>query len=155
MKRIGLPLVTCLVAIASGARAQQPLVVSGRVFDDTTGCPLGNANIHVIGGPAQAMTNTQGRYRLTGLPTTSFVLEATHVGYQPARTLNMMPTDSSARADFSLIRAVGDSARPQAYPKARCHLEPRDSMPQRVVSGARPSAPPAGPVREPGRTRTG
>ncbi|MGH7583532.1 MAG: carboxypeptidase regulatory-like domain-containing protein [Gemmatimonadales bacterium] len=122
MKHIALTF--ALVVAGASAAGAQARVATGRVFDDTTGCPLTGVSIHVVGGPAQAITNSQGRYRLTGLPSTDFTLEAARIGYQAKRTLSMTPTDSSVRADFSLIRATGDSARPQMYPKQKCHLEP-------------------------------
>jgi len=128
MRKLALVLGVLVVTAVSGVQAQAQRAVSGRVFDDTTDCPLAGVSIHVVGGPAQAVSNTQGRYRLTGLPSTSFVLEASRMGYQAKRTLNMMATDSSARADFSLYRASGDSARPQIYPRQKCHLEPQDTM---------------------------
>lgn len=104
-----------------------PRTVSGRVFDDTTGCPLGGVQIQAVGGTGRALTNTQGRYLLASLPTGEFVLQASRAGYQPKPSLSMTVSDSSARVDFSLVRSAGDSAARIAYSRKTCQLEPADS----------------------------
>jgi hypothetical protein len=55
------------------------------------------------------------------------IVQAAKAGYRPIQTLPMTVPDSSARADFSLIRATGDSAARAAYPRKSCQLEPADS----------------------------
>lgn len=127
MTRTTLLLVAALVGLTQFAEGQAvPRAVSGRVFDDTTGCPLAGAQIQAIGGSGRAVTNTQGRYRLAGLPDGDVVVQAAKAGYRPIQTLPMTVPDSSARADFSLIRAAGDSAARAAYPRKACQLEPPD-----------------------------
>jgi len=121
-----LAVVTCFIAVAS-AHAQVPRAVSGRVFDEITDCPLAGTAIRVVGDSARTTTNVQGRYRLTSVPAGTFMLEATHVGYQASSTLGLTASDSSVRVDFSLVRATGDSARPGIYPAKACHLEAMDA----------------------------
>ena len=128
MIRTTLLLIATLVGGTQLAEGQAaPRAVSGRVFDDTTGCPLAGVQIQAAGGTGRAVTNTQGRYRLASLPGGDVIVQAAKAGYRPSQTLPMMVPDSSARADFSLIRATGDSASRAAYPRKACQLEPADS----------------------------
>jgi hypothetical protein len=113
------------VAVAQGT----PRTVSGRVFDDTTGCPLRGVQVHPVGSTSRALTDVQGRYRLGGLPDGNFVLEAVRAGYLARQTLPMMVRDSSKRVDFSLLRAPADSAGRANYPRKACQLEPPDDRP--------------------------
>jgi hypothetical protein len=127
MTRITLLLLGALAGGAQFAEGQAvPRAVSGRVFDDTTGCPLAGVQIQAAGGTGRVLTNTQGRYRLVGLPDGDVIVQAAKAGYVLSRTLPMTVPDSSARADFSLLRAVGDSASRAAYPRKACQLEPPD-----------------------------
>ena len=128
MLRSTLLLMGLLVAGAQLAEGQAGArAVSGRVFDDTTGCPLAGVQIQAVGGTGRALTNTQGRYRLASVPDGDVVVQATKTGYRPLQTLPMTVPDSSARADFSLIRAAGDSAARAVYPRKACQLEPADN----------------------------
>jgi hypothetical protein len=128
MTRTALLLMGLVVGVTQFAEGQAgPRAVSGRVFDDTTGCPLAGVRIQTVDGAGRALTNSQGRYRLASLPDGDVVVLATKAGYRPSQTLPMTVPDSSARADFSLIRATGDSASRTAYPRKACQLEPADS----------------------------
>jgi hypothetical protein len=103
-----------------------PRAVSGRVFDDTTGCPLAGVQLQAVGGTGRALTNTQGRYRLASLPDGDVVVQAAKAGYRSQQTLPTTVSDSSVRVDFSLIRVAGDSAARATYPSKTCQLEPPD-----------------------------
>jgi hypothetical protein len=128
MTRTTLLLIGAVVGGVQFAQGQAgPRTVSGRVFDDTTGCPLGSVQIQAVGGSGRVLTNTQGRYRLSGLPDGEFVLTASRAGYQSKQSLSMTVSDSSARVDFSLVRATSDSASRAGYPRKTCQLEPADS----------------------------
>jgi Carboxypeptidase regulatory-like domain len=130
MMRATLLLIGAMVGGVQLAQAQAvPRTVSGRVFDDTTGCPLGGVQIQAVGGTGHALTNAQGRYRLGALPEGEFVLQAAHGGYQPKQTLTMTVSDSSARVDFSLVRATGDSAARVGVSRRTCQLEPPGDKP--------------------------
>jgi hypothetical protein len=127
MTRTTLLLIAVLVGGVQFAEGQAvPRAVSGRVFDDTTGCPLAGVQIQAVGGTGRAVTNTQGRYRLAALPDGDVVVQAAKTGYRPLQTLPLTVSDSAVRADFSLIRATGDSAARAAYPRKTCQLEPVD-----------------------------
>jgi hypothetical protein len=117
-----------VVAIPSVARAQNmnmsPMVVSGRVFDDTTGCPLRGAKVTLELTSTSTTTDANGRYRLATSSMGKIDMVAMLNGYLPRHHDGISVTDSSSRVDFSLVRATGDSAMHVKYPPAKCHLEP-------------------------------
>src|SRR4051812_32333681 len=84
-------------------------MVSGRIFDDPTSCPLRAAVINVVGSPARTMTDAQGRSPLGGFPATAFTLQVALNGYVTATTENVIATDTATRVDFSLERATADA----------------------------------------------
>lgn len=127
MLRTSVLIMAALVGGVSVASAQDASrAVSGRVFDDTTGCPVAGVALQAAGGSSRALTNTQGRYRLTSLPAGDVVVQASKAGYRTAQSLPTTVSDSSVRIDFSLIRALGDSAARAGYPRKACQLEPPD-----------------------------
>jgi hypothetical protein len=128
MTRTTLLLVGLLAGGAQIAHGQGvPRAVSGRVFDDTTGCPLASVQIQAVGGTSRTTTNVQGRYRLASVPDGEVIIQAARAGYRTQQSLPMAVSDSSARIDFSLVRANGDSTSRVAYPRKTCQLEPADS----------------------------
>jgi hypothetical protein len=100
------------------------MMVSGRVFDDTTGCPLRGAQVAQGDGATHVTTDVNGRYRMTSVPATPFSLRVTLAGYRPRQADSVMVTDTTARVDFSLKRVVADSAGNTRYPPKACQLEP-------------------------------
>ena len=131
MKRFALMTMLLLAGAAQGAVAQGGGIptVSGRVFDDTTGCPLRGVSLTAVGSTAKTVTDANGRYHLRGLPTAAFTLQAMLAGYTPSSTENLMVTDSATRVDFSLVRAMVDTgAKPKvSYPSMKCVLDRKDS----------------------------
>ncbi len=129
MKRLIL-MMALVVGVSATASAQggSPMV-SGRVFDDTTGCPLRGVAISAVSSPAHTMTDANGRYYLKGVPTTPFTLQAMLAGYVMAGTDNVVASDSSVRVDFSLLRAMRDTTmKPKPhYPSMKCVLDVKDS----------------------------
>ena len=129
MTRTTLLAMVMMVGGAQLAHAQgAPRMVSGRVFDDSTGCPLTSAKVTAGTGTISAVTDAHGRYRLANPPTESFSLRVTLAGFQPQQADDVTVTDSTERVDFSLPRAFRDGSTQVAYPKAACRLEPRDSL---------------------------
>lgn len=129
LKRVAVLAIVLVGAATAGAAAQGGApMVSGRVFDDTTGCPLRGATISAVGSPAKTMTDAQGRYYLKGAPSTPFTLQAVLTGYQSQANDNVVAPDSATRVDFSLLRAVESAGRPRVrYPTMKCVLDRRDS----------------------------
>ena len=128
------PLTILMLAVAASTahgQATTGSMVSGRIFDDITSCPLRGAAITAVGSAAHTTTDAQGRYYLRGAPSTPFTLQVSARGYVTQATDNILANDPDARVDFSLERAPSDSTarRPAVrYPVARCVLDRRDSL---------------------------
>lgn len=119
-------LATCaLVGGAHAAHAQAATTnqISGRVYDDSTGCPLPHVQVSVLGGALHTVTNAQGRYALPNSAQPMVSLQAMMAGYMTKQTDSVMTGDEGARVDFSLQRS-GMANGKTHYPAARCHLEP-------------------------------
>ena len=131
MKRLTLIAVLLMVGGARAARAQAGGIptVSGRVFDDTTGCPLRGVSLTAVGSAAKTTTDANGRYHLRAVPTTPFTLLAALGGYVTQSNSNLVVTDSAARVDFSLLRAPADTGAKARvrYPGMQCILDRKDS----------------------------
>jgi hypothetical protein len=110
-------------AQAAHAQAATSNQISGRVFDDSTGCPLAHAQVSVLGGTLHTTTNQQGRYYLPKSSPQMVSLQAMLSGYASKQTDSISPGDEGARVDFSLERSPMANARTH-YPSAQCHLEP-------------------------------
>jgi hypothetical protein len=128
MPRPTLLLAALVLSLAATASAQDaPRKVSGRVFDDSTGCPLHGAQVTINGSATHTATDANGRYRLVDPPTGPLSLRTTLAGYQPQQVDGVVVSDSLSRVDFTLPRTFRDGSVQTAYPKAACHLAPRDS----------------------------
>jgi len=75
----GLLLLTTLVASSSFAQSGK---IAGRVTDADTGDPLPGVNVVVVGTTLGAATDTDGDYFIANLPTGTYGVRASFVGYQ-------------------------------------------------------------------------
>jgi Carboxypeptidase regulatory-like domain len=112
-----------------GAQAGGAPMVSGRVFDDTTGCPLRGVALSAVGATAKTLTDANGRYYLRAVPTAPFTLQAGLAGYATQTVAGLLVGDSTARVDFSLPRDMRDAGAkpPVRYPSMQCVLDRKDS----------------------------
>ncbi len=74
-----------LLSFTSGARAQQPGVVSGRVVDATSHEAIAGAQISVEGTRTGGLTDSQGRFRLPGLTGSTVVLRVQMLGFREVK----------------------------------------------------------------------
>lgn len=126
--KTGILLVGLVVAMVSSAQAQDGgRKVSGRVFDDSTGCPLRGATLAVSGAALHVLSDANGRYRMMNPPVAPFTLAASLRGYGTEYSANLVVSDSSARVDFSLARAQADSTTGTVYSRKACRLEPANA----------------------------
>ena len=128
MKRMSFFAVVLMAGVMSGAAAQGAagLMVSGRVFDDTTGCPLRGVALTAVGATAKTVTDANGRYYLHAVPSSPFTLQAMLAGYATQTAPNLVVSDTAARVDFTLLRDPSDSKKIR-YPSMHCVLDRRDS----------------------------
>jgi iron complex outermembrane receptor protein len=73
---------TGVVAINAGADVIPPPTLSGRVVD-TLGTPLAQVRVTVLETERSTLTNAEGRYTLSDLPTGTYAVSFALVGYAP------------------------------------------------------------------------
>ena len=101
--------VAVLVALAArpahlAAQQALPAAVRGTVRDSVTATPVPDATVSVDAGPA-VLTDTGGRYLLTGLEPRTTLIHVQRLGYRAAtRTVALSPGDT-AQLDFALAPA--------------------------------------------------
>jgi outer membrane receptor protein involved in Fe transport len=77
--------------------------ISGKVTDAGTGEPLVGANVVIVGTQMGAATNVSGEYVILNVPTGTYTLRATYVGYQNITITNLMVNnDLTTQANFQL-----------------------------------------------------
>jgi hypothetical protein len=74
------------LSLASGPAAAQTGIVTGRVEDAQTARPISDASVQIAGTLLGALTDGQGAFRITGVPTGNRTLRVTHLAYG-ARTV--------------------------------------------------------------------
>lgn len=90
-----------VLAVATGAAAQQPATVYGTVRDSASGASIQGAQVGAGGGHV-AFTDVAGRYILTGLPAGTLVLSVRRLSYSPAADTLVLTAGDSIRVDFVL-----------------------------------------------------
>ena len=81
---------------SAAALAQTTGVITGTVRDRRTQELLPGVSVVVEGANVGTVTDEQGRYRLTGVPTGSYNLRATSVGYDALLRANVVVTSGNA-----------------------------------------------------------
>jgi len=75
--------------------------VTGRVVDTKTGEPLIGANVVVEGTSMGSATDLSGNYQIKNIPTGSYTLVATYIGYQTKKITNVkISTGKTERLDI-------------------------------------------------------
>ncbi len=107
--RRGLPLLVALLLWAAGpaaAPAQQG-TVRGRVVDASTGEPVFEASVRVLGTVRVTFTDAEGRFLLAGVPSGLQRLSVERLGYAPQRIDVPVPGAGAATLEIALeLRAV-------------------------------------------------
>ncbi|MBC8151512.1 MAG: TonB-dependent receptor, partial [Bacteroidetes bacterium] len=100
-------------SLTTVANAQNTGVILGTAKDKRTQEPLAGATIVADGTPNGTTTDAEGRYRLT-LPTGTYTLRATLLGYQPATKFNVvLSSGNSQQLTFDLDETTTDLAEVQ------------------------------------------
>nr|MDQ3309158.1 SusC/RagA family TonB-linked outer membrane protein [Gemmatimonadota bacterium] len=86
--------------------AQQAGTVQGTVVDATTGRGLAGVQISVAGTNVRGGTNTEGEYRLSGVPAGTSTVTATRVGYTTGTQTVTLAAGGAATANFRLATSA-------------------------------------------------
>ena len=76
----------------------------GRVVDRETGRPVATAAVSVLGRPAEAASDRQGLFRLTGVPAGKHELRVRRLGYAPLRHTVDVTTGHTTELEIGLVR---------------------------------------------------
>ncbi|MCH7521430.1 MAG: TonB-dependent receptor [Candidatus Marinimicrobia bacterium] len=83
--------------------SQETGKIAGTVTDDATGEPLVGANILVEGTSFGAATDSEGKYRILGVPASTYAVRAEFIGYRPVRISNVRVSSRlTTDTDFAL-----------------------------------------------------
>jgi TonB-linked SusC/RagA family outer membrane protein len=91
---------------ATGRAAPQSGSISGTVRDSTTGAPLGDAVVTVVGTAFTARTGADGRFVITGLPAGSYRVRVRMLGYSSVVASVTVQDGEQAVADVQLARSA-------------------------------------------------
>lgn len=58
-------------------------IIGGRVFNALNNNPIADATVEVVGTELKTVTDSEGRYKIEGIKTTSFTVRFTYLTYQP------------------------------------------------------------------------
>ena len=75
--------------------------LSGRITNTADGSPLSEARITVVEAGRTVTTDMEGKYRITGLPTGTFVVSVSSIGFAP-RAQRVRLSDQEITLDFAL-----------------------------------------------------
>jgi iron complex outermembrane receptor protein len=101
VRRRALTALASLFALAAPAAAQIVGTVTGRVTDASSGAPVADAQVRVIGSTTGVMTRTDGTYRLALAPG-SYQLRVSRIGYAAARDSVRLDAAVTVTKDFRL-----------------------------------------------------
>jgi iron complex outermembrane receptor protein len=101
VRRRALTALASLFALAAPAAAQIMGTVTGRVTDASSGAPVPDAQVRVIGSTTGVMTRTDGTYRLVLAPG-SYQLRVSRIGYAAARDSVRLDAAVTVTKDFRL-----------------------------------------------------
>jgi TonB-dependent starch-binding outer membrane protein SusC len=97
-----LAMLACAALFAVPAAAQEGAAVAGRVVDRTSNLPISDANVVVVGTQRGARTNEQGRYRITNVPTGTYLVRVSRLGYAAASQSVTVPNTGEIAVDFQI-----------------------------------------------------
>jgi TonB-linked SusC/RagA family outer membrane protein len=95
-------LISVLSAVALGAQTPGG-TITGRVIDSTTNQPLAGVTVSVEGTARGTATESDGTFRLSGVPAGSHVLRARRIGYNPQLRNIILGTEATVSVEFALV----------------------------------------------------
>lgn len=92
--------------LVSPAAASAQATLRGRIVDEATAAPLGDARIQIVGTSLAASANADGRYVISNVPAGPVDVRVTHVGHGEQRQAIRVENGSAATLDFALKAAA-------------------------------------------------
>ncbi|MYB05403.1 MAG: TonB-dependent receptor [Gemmatimonadetes bacterium] len=94
--------VAILFAVAAAPAQAQTGVVEGRVLDDASQRPLGNAQVLIAGTGIGQLTNSAGRFLLLNVPAGEHTVQVTLIGYAEAEQTVTVTAGQTASIDIEM-----------------------------------------------------
>ncbi len=94
-------LASLLLGVPLQRAAAQPAVLEGVVTDED-GLPIRYATVFVVPAKRGATADSNGRYRIDGLPAGGYVASGSSVGYSSVRHTGTLPAGGAVTRDFRL-----------------------------------------------------
>ncbi|WP_103029696.1 SusC/RagA family TonB-linked outer membrane protein [Salinibacter altiplanensis] len=91
-----------LLLLLPGLTWAQQGTVTGTVTEAESGSPLPGATVQIVDEGTGAATDSDGRYRITGVPAGERTLQVSFVGYQEQERSVNIPAGGTARVNFQL-----------------------------------------------------
>src|SRR5437016_2141630 len=91
---------------SAGRAARQSGSIAGTVRDSTTGAPVADAAVSVVGTAFTAKTGADGRFTITGVPAGSYPIRVRMLGYTAAQVSVTVQDGAQALADVQLARSA-------------------------------------------------
>lgn len=99
-----------LAFLIQSASANDTGSVSGQVTDDETGLPIVHANVIIEGTTLDALTQKDGSYIITGVPTGEYTVRAMMFGYTTEKKYRItVASGSSVEVHFALEKIPSGS----------------------------------------------
>ncbi len=124
-------LTAALLLPASLAAQPATGAVEGRVFNSATGAALGRAQIAVEGGTRETSTDSDGLFRLAGVPAGAVRLNVSYVGFARQSIAVTVPPGGTVQRDVELNLA---GARPASATEAVVKLQAFNVVADREMS---------------------
>ncbi len=96
------PAVLIASAISPQAARAQGATIKGIVSSSTSGLPLANAQISIVGTTNGAITNASGAFTITAVNAGNQVVRARLIGYQPTERAVVVTAGGTSTVNFSL-----------------------------------------------------
>jgi TonB-linked SusC/RagA family outer membrane protein len=133
-----------VLALAVPLVTQAQGTVTGRVTDRTTGSPIVDAQVIVVGTQRGARSDDAGQYRIANVPAGTSRVRALRLGYEAALDTVTVTSGGTATADFSLqatiarldevvIAATGESERRRATGNSVATIN-ADAIPKTAIN---------------------
>ncbi len=138
-----------MIGLVAAAKAQSHAnnetgAVIGRVSSNLTGSYIANARVLVEGGPQETITDSNGNYRLNGLPPGIQRITVSYVGLSSVTGSVQVASGRTSSLDFELAREAGQTVTDQdnvvLLEKFEVLSDREESAQQRAMNQQRQSA---------------
>ena len=124
---------TCIINSLSAENAELEFDIVGTVYDVNDNSPLPGATIYIEELEKGVITDTEGIFRITGVPDGTYTLKAQFIGYRPSE--KTVTTDKGRRSnDIGLKPEAQSLSEVIISEKSQARILREQAMPISVIS---------------------